>query len=389
MRRRLELAGSRRSDTLVPPYRFAGAGIGRQSPLRYTWASRKARRKSLELAGSRRSDTLGRHTRRDANCWNWPAVAAQIHFLRAACVGVRWNWPAVAAQIHCLRRSPFGTSGIGRQSPLRYTGTDEASFERALELAGSRRSDTLLSENGLGPRMAGIGRQSPLRYTLARCSQLAVALELAGSRRSDTLSGVQVPGICQAGIGRQSPLRYTRRWKKDRCPCWDWPAVAAQIHSSPHRPRPDLLGLAGSRRSDTLTVPRTLCRSSWDWPAVAAQIHSKPDILVPDGLELVGSRRSDTLSASGCKHLYSWNWSAVAAQIHYDALAMVSLAAGIGRQSPLRYTYAPQSPRLGPLELVGSRRSDTLIALCGRRPYGLELVGSRRSDTLDLRVHRR
>ena len=161
-----------------------------------------------------------------------------------------WNWPAVAAQIHSSRWRATGSAGIGRQSPLRYTDRP-------------RRSRC---------RPAGIGRQSPLRYTAGIEMQRIAALELAGSRRSDTL----LPSMGSA--------------------LW--------------------LELAGSRRSDTLRLA---------WAAWCE-------------LELAGSRRSDTLT---------------------QASAITGFA-GIGRQSPLRYTNAADSACSGGLGLAGSRRSDTL-----------------------------
>ena len=80
-----------------------------------------------------------------------------------------------------------------------------------------------------------------------------------------------------AGIGRQSPLRYTLPPRRTNTVIsWNWPAVAAQIHSPvPRRVLPFQLELAGSRRSDTLQRTSTAP--------------------YPTRLELVGSRRSDTL----------------------------------------------------------------------------------------------
>ena len=121
----LGLAGSRRLDTLV--------------------RGRSERSTGLGLAGSRRLDTLSMKSPNDPCGWDWPGVAAWIHFLSLLSIG-----PSV---------------GIGRESPLGYTMDDE-------------------TVNG---RCVGIGRESPLGYT----------------------GVFGVPSGPRVGIGRESPLGYT------------------------------------------------------------------------------------------------------------------------------------------------------------------------------------
>ena len=128
-------------------------------------------------------------------------------------------------------------------------------------------------------------------------------LGLAESRRSSTLtkrieSSTGLLGLAESR--RSSTLAYNFIRHFDG---WGWPRVAAQVHYNN----------CNARRTP-----------SWGWPRVAAQVHCK------ERIEMAKIR---------------WGWPRVAAQVHFLCDGPFPNRAGVGRESPLKYTWTSDDNR--------------------------------------------
>ncbi len=102
---------------------------------------------------------------------------------------------------------------------------------------------------------------------------------------------------------------------------------------------PAVLGMAGIHRSSTLAIIAVLT----SFTLGMAGIHRSSTLRSWAGtgcssLGMAGIHRSSTLQWPICHHYFCWGWPGFTAQVHFNGQSVITISAGDGRDSPLKYT---------------------------------------------------